>query len=158
MTGMNETTFAPGGNLERAQFAVILYRMEQSPETAYDTIFPDVEEGQYYTEAVLWAAEEGIVTGYTDTGRFEPAGAITREQMAVMMYRYAKSKGYDVENEEELSDFPDAEKVSAYAADAVKWCVAKGIITGDQGELKPQNNTNRAECAAMISRFMKICK
>lgn len=158
MTGMNETTFAPGGNLERAQFAVILYRMEQSPETAYDTIFPDVEEGQYYTEAVLWAAGEGIVTGYTDTGRFEPAGAITREQMAVMMYRYAKSKGYDVENEEELSDFPDAEKVSAYAADAVKWCVAKGIITGDQGELKPQNNTNRAECAAMISRFMKICK
>ena len=155
MTGLNETTFGPAEILSRAQFAVILYRMEGEPEVTYSEKFPDVAEGQFYTDAVLWAAENGIVTGY-DEGYFGPGDEITREQMATMMYRYAKYKELDVTATADISAYPDAASVSAFAQEAMKWCVAEEIITGDSGSLKPQGVTVRAVCATIVSRFTEI--
>lgn len=160
MTGLDETIFGPFQSLVRAQFAVIVYRMEGSPEVEFDAEkFPDVAAGQFYSKAVIWAAENGIVTGYTSNGHFGPNDNITREQMATMMYRYAKYKEMDVTDAKDLSSFPDGEKVQVFAVDGMKWCTAKGIISGKGAEpkiLEPQGNTSRAECATIISRFTEI--
>lgn len=153
MTGMNETTFAPASILSRAQFATILYRMEESPEIAYNTKFKDVSDGQFYTKPVLWANSVGVITGY-ENGKFGPADVITREQMATMMYRYAQYKGYDVSNQADISAFPDHQKVSAFAKTSISWANAKGIITGDQGEINPQGKSSRAVSATIVMRFL----
>lgn len=155
MTGLNKTTFDPTGNLSRAHFAMILYRMENSPEVSYKTLYPDVAEGEWYADAVIWASENGIITGYSHNGCFGPADNLTREQMATMLYRYAEYKGYNADVLADLSSYPDDEKVSEFAMNGVRWCVANGIISGDgvTGELMPQGETVRAICATMISRF-----
>ena len=158
MTGLNEKTFGLEEQLSRAQFAVILYRMENSPETSYTGRFPDVEDNIWYTDAIMWAAENGIVTGYTATGTFGPGDSITREQMAVMMYRYAAYKGYDVTKMTSLSRFPDGFAVSDYAVEAMQWIVDQGIITGDNGCLNPAGSATRVQCAAIITRFMETYK
>ncbi len=157
MTGMGDgTNFGPAENLSRAQFATILYRMEGSPEVDYKEVFPDVKDGEFYTDAVLWANENGIVTGYVDSGTFGPADHITREQMAVMMYRFAQYKKYDVKDSTELDSFPDHEKVSEFAEAAVKWASATGLIRGDQGNINPQGNASRAQCATIMMRFSEM--
>lgn len=162
MTGLNETTFGPGSTLLRAQFATILYRMAGSPEIEYSDIFADVPDGQWYTDAILWAYENGIVTGYESEDpnapkTFGPGDNINREQMAAIFYRYAQYKGYDLSagQDVDLNSFSDADKVSDWAVDAVKWNVGAGIITGkDDGvRLDPKGNANRAECATIIIRF-----
>ena len=153
MTGKNPTTFAPAETLARAQFATILYRMEDEPSVSFSQKFPDVVQGDWYTDAVLWASEAGVVTGYSNTGKFGPADMINREQMATMMFRYANAKGYDTSQRADFSSYPDASSVSDYARDAMSWCVANGIISGDNGRLNPQGETARAVCATIISRF-----
>lgn len=159
MTGIDETQaiFAPGAVLNRAQFAVILWRMAGSPDMEYTKEFADVPEGLWYTDAVLWASEQGIVTGYADTGLYGPAASISRGQVAVMLYRYAKSKGYDVSETTELDSYKDASDVPEYAKEAMQWVVGAGIITGknEQTILDPQGNASRAETAAIVSRFMQ---
>lgn len=154
--GKDPTHFAPYENLARAQFAVILHRIAGKPEASKTAGFPDVLSGQWYTDAVLWAAGEGIIKGYTSTGLFGTADNITREQMAVMMYRYAG--GDDMEAEGSFDGFTDADKVSAFAEKALRWAVGNGMITGkDNGtRLDPQGNTSRAECAIIIQRFQKV--
>ena len=157
MTGMGDgTNFGPAENLSRAQFATILYRMEGSPEVDYKEVFPDVKDGEFYTDAVLWANENDIVTGYVDSGTFGPADHITLEQMAVMMYRFAQYKKYDVKDSTELDSFPDHEKVSEFAEAAVKWASATGLIRGDQGNINPQGNASRAQCATIMMRFSEM--
>ncbi len=156
MTGLNATTFAPEQPLARAQFAVILHRINGEPKMEYTDRFKDVPEGEWYTDAVLWAASNGIVNGYDDTGLFGTADNINREQMAVMMYRYAKYKGYDISKQADFSRFTDAASVSGFASDAMKWAVGNEIITGKNGTmLDPQGNAIRAECATIIMRFVK---
>lgn len=155
MTGKNATTFAPGETLARAQFATILYRMEDEPEVPFEARFLDVEEGEWYTEAILWAADAGVVTGYSN-GNFGPGDEINREQMAAMMFRYANAKGLDTSQRADFSDYPDAGDVSDFASEAMSWCVANGIITGDNGRLSPQGQTARAVCATIISRFYRV--
>lgn len=155
MSGMNATTFGPAEPLSRAQFAVILYRMEGCPDITYEAKFPDVPEGQFYTEAVMWACKNNIITGYLDVGLFKPAKNITREEFALMLYRYAAYSGKDVSVSGNLSAYPDAGKVSFYAKEAITWAVANRIITGDQGKLNPQGEASRAACAAMIQRYNK---
>lgn len=152
MTGMNATTFAPRETLARAQFATILYRMGDEPEIAYKATFKDVADDEWYTDAVLWASDYGVVTGYSN-GNFGPADKINREQMATMMFRYANAKGLDTSQRTDLSSYPDAGSVSPFAKDAISWCVANGIISGDNGKLNPQGETARAVCATIISRF-----
>ena len=156
MKGLNDISFGPNDTLARAQFAVILYRMNDMPKIEYQMIFPDVEAGLWYTDAILWAASTKVVTGYSDTGKFGPSDDINREQIAVMMYRYAGYKGYPTDNMTDLASFTDADQVNVFAKDAVKWAVANGIITGKNNGtvLDPQGNATRAECAAIIQRFL----
>ncbi len=155
MMGMNEKEFGPSVKLSRAQFATILYRMEGEPEVAYDpSTFPDVADGQFYTAAAMWAKNTGVISGYED-GRFGPADEITREQMAVMMYRYANMCGLDTSVEGDMSVFPDAGRVSPFADKEVKWTVGEGLIKGDGGNVNPQGTAERAQCATIIMRFME---
>lgn len=158
MTGLTPTTFGPVINLSRAQFAVILWRMNGSPVMEYKAVFPDVPEGTWYTDAVLWANLNGIITGYSHNGHFGSADNITREQMALMMYRYANAKSYDTSKKADFGSFKDAASVSEFAIDGMQWAVGNSIITGkDNGTaLDPQGNASRAECATIIMRFSKI--
>lgn len=157
MTGLNETTFGPAQNLARAQFAVIIHRMNGAPKMAYSDRFPDVREGDWYTDAVMWASSEevNVIKGYDSNGLFGSADNITREQMAVMMYRYANFLGADTSKKADFSKFSDAARVSDFAKEAMQWAVGNGIITGKDNETRidPQGNANRAECATIIMRF-----
>ena len=160
MTGMDPTHFGPYVVLPRAQFATILYRMNGEPDVTYTAKFPDVPDGQFYSTAVLWAAEAKVVTGYTDSGYFGTNDPITREQMVVMMYRYADYKKYDISKSTDISSFSDAGQVSEFAEKAMKWAVENGIIEGKKNtdgsyRLDPQGSTSRAECAIIIQRFME---
>lgn len=156
MTGLGNGRFGPTQNLARAQFAVILYRMEGEPEVEYSPRFPDVGDNIWYTDAIMWASDAGIITGYSNTGKFGPADKINREQMAVMMFRYAGYLGCDTDARADISGFADGYRVSSYAKEAMQWAYANGIITGKYNEtyLEPQGNASRAECATIISRFI----
>ena len=141
----------------------MLYRLERTPEVTYTDNFADVKASDWHAKAVMWASGARVVTGYTDgSRRFGPADPILREQMAVMMYRYAKEfKGYDVSGSSDYSRFTDAASVSDYAKEAVAWAVGTGIITGkdlDQNgtpeSIEPQGEASRAECAIIFKRFL----
>ena len=157
MTGLDGTHFGPYGQLSRAQFALILYRLEGEPAAHTDKTFGDVTGSEWYGEAVLWAAENGIVTGYQN-GNYGPADMITREQMALMMYRYANYKKADTSQKESYSSYKDAASVSGFAAEAMEWAIGTGIITGKENGtlINPQGNTARAESALIIQRFMEV--
>lgn len=150
MTGLNDTTFGISESLKRAQFALILYRMAGEPEVNFEYVFPDVEPGDWYAGAVIWANANGIVTGYTDTGLFGPADEITREQMVTMLYRFEGNPQASAD----LSSYPDAGLVGQWSLSAMQWAVQKGIISGDKGMLKPQGMTTREECAMIIMRYL----
>lgn len=154
MTGMGDNNFSPASTLSRAQFATVLYRMDGKQDTAYTDRFPDVPDGQFYTEPVLWASSKDVmvIRGYED-GMFGSADEITREQMVTMMYRYGQYKGCQMDPGKELAEFPDAGNVTDFAKEAMQWAVGCGIIKGDQGLLNPQGNTSRAVCATIIQRF-----
>ena len=156
MQGMDATHWGPYSTLSRAQFATILYRTMEQPEFTTTKFFPDVPAGSWYEDAVLWAAENGIVTGYQN-GMFGPADLITRDQMAVMMYRFAQTYGLNTSVKADLDNYIDGAYVPGYAQEAMSWAVGNGIITGkDNGtRLAPLENTARAECAVIISRFEK---
>ena len=156
MTGLNETEFGPVQSLARAQFAMILYRMNGSPAVDYTNKFKDVAAGIWYTDPIMWASNKGVVTGYSN-GNFGPGDNINREQMAVMMYRYAKTQGYDVSASVALGNYKDGANVSGFAKQAMQWCIAEGIITGKYNgtQLDPQGNALRAECATIIRRFVE---
>lgn len=155
--GVTEDSFAPYEKLSRAMLVTILYRIEGEPEADGSVPFADVDRNAFYGNAVSWAKQNGIVNGY-ENGYFGPADNITREQMAVMMYRYASYLEKDTANDGDLSKFTDGETVSPFATDALKWAVAEGIITGkgdaDAKALDPQGETARCEAAAIIRRFM----
>ena len=155
MTGMDKETFGPYGQLSRAQFALILYRMEGSPSVETDNTFKDISGDEWYGPAILWAAKAGITKGY-ESGYFGPADPITREQMALMMYRYAQYQEKEVAATGDYSTFADAANVSDFAAEGMKWAVGNGIITGKENgtRIDPQGNTARAETATIIQRFM----
>ena len=160
MTGTDPTHFSPYATLVRAQFATILYRLNGEPKVEYETRFPDVPDGQFYSKAVIWAAEAEVVTGYTDSGYFGTNDPITREQMVTMMYRYADHMGYESEEPADISKYTDADKVTEFAEAAMKWAVGNGIIEGKENtdgsyRLDPQGNTSRAECSIIIQRFME---
>ena len=156
MRGMTSDRFGYGDILSRAQFVTILHRMQGEPEMEYSKVFSDVADGEFYTNAVMWAklSGSGVVEGYED-GTFGPADAITREQLVLMMYRYAAGKGQDVSARADLSAYSDAETVSGFAKEAIEWAVATGVIQGDQGRINPQGKAIRADCATIIMRFMK---
>ena len=152
MDGVGEGLFAPNSETTRAQLVTILYRLAGQPAVSGDLPFTDVEAGTWYTDAVAWAAENGIVNGTTDA-TFAPGEDITREQLVTILYRYAESKGYDVSASADLSGYPDAGQVQDYAQPAMAWAVAEGIVEGVDGTLNPAGNASRAQIATILMRF-----
>ncbi len=152
MRGVGETSFDPEGVCDRAMFVTILHRMERTPEVS-GVSFQDVPEGAYYYDAVAWARASQIVRGYGD-GRFGPQDPLSREQMMVILHRYAGYKGYDVSLRAGLDAFSDAAQVAPYAQDAMEWGVAAGLISGTgAGTLDPAGPVTRAQAAAFLARF-----
>lgn len=155
MSGVSENEFAPSGKLTRAMLVQMLYNMESRPACDAENAFMDVPVGQWYTDAVIWANDEKIVSGMGE-GLFAPNMEITREQMVAMLYNYAKYKGYDVTASADLSAFADTASVSAWAQPAMQWAVAEGYISGmGDSQLAPQGTATRAEIASVIMRFME---
>lgn len=156
MAGLTYDSFGPSAMLTRSQLPVLLYRLEGEPEVEYKKTYKDVADGTWYTDAILWASENGIVTGYKN-GTYGINDSITREQIAVMMYRYALYKGYATDEEAPLCVFKDDEKISDYAWDALSWAVGSELLFGKEGGnvLDPQGVASRSEGAAVFMRFMK---
>ncbi|WP_337927598.1 GBS Bsp-like repeat-containing protein [Anaerotignum lactatifermentans] len=154
MTGMVNGGFAPNEELSKVQSAVILYRMEGSPEVSLSANTLSIPENAYYAPAVFWADQTGLLDGFR-TASIKPEDQITREEMITMLFRYAQQKGFDTQERADLSQFADAEKVSPSAKEAVSWAVATGMISGEGKDrlLNPQGSASRAVCAAMITHL-----
>lgn len=149
MNGVTATQFAPDANLSRAQLAQILYNKEGTPAVSGGSPFTDVTAGTWYTNAVAWASAEGIVGGYGD-GRFGPNDNITREQLAVMLWRYAEEPAASVG-----LTFSDASQISSFARPAICWAVENGILNGKGGNiLDPKGFATRAEVAQMLKNYL----
>lgn len=160
MNGISGTTrFEPDGSLTRGMFATVLYRMAGEPPVDGENCFADVRDDKYYVQAIIWAYDKKIVGGLDGGTRFEPEEFITREQIAKMLYEFGKSQGYTLDDSADLSGFPDNSDVSGWALDYMRWAVGSGMINGKNiggaYYLDPKGNATRAECAAMLTRFMK---
>lgn len=154
MSGMSEDIFAPNTPLTREMLAVVFYNLEGQPESTGVNAFADVKADMWYTDAILWANENGIVAGY-DNGAYGVGDLITREQFATILYRYAQFKGYDTtQGGMAVREFSDYENISDYARPAMAWAVNAGIMGGmDDGTLMPQGKATRAEAATMLMNF-----
>ena len=154
IAGYPNGLFGINDTITRGQIATILWRMEESPVVNYAMTFEDVGAGMYYAEAIRWAASEGIVGGYTAT-QFGPDDAITREQLAAILWRYAQHKKYDVSVGEDTNilSYADALTVSEWAVPAMQWANGAGLIQGSDNNLMPKGNATRAQAAAILHRF-----
>lgn len=149
--GTSETEFSPNSTMTRGMLATVLYRAAGSPEAPELSGFTDVQPDAYYAGAVAWAAENNIAGGYGN-GSFGPNDPITREQLAVLLYRYAGSP----EPPELALDFTDAGRISGYAQDAMRWAVGQGILRGkEENRLDPGGTATRAEVAAVLMRYLQ---
>ena len=143
--------FSPQGTLNRAMMVTVLHRMAGSPSVESPAAFSDVAEGSWYADAVAWAVDAGITTG-TGADTFSPNGAITREQLATFLYRFAASPAV----ESELSGYVDAGEVGAYAVDAMAWANSNGYVTGTAANtLSPKATANRATVATVLMRYLQ---
>lgn len=157
MNGMSEDEFRPGETTNRAMVVTILYRLAGSPDLSNENLgypFADVDASSWYGDAVYWARLNGITNGTSNT-TFGPNGAITREQMAAILYRYASFMGYDVTvDNTSLNAYADASQISSYAVTAMQWANENGLITGrSETTLAPQGTATRAEVATILMRF-----
>ena len=156
--GMTPTTFAPNATMTRAMLVSVLWRLAGAPAPKAPNTFVDVPDGAWYTDAVTWAAENGVVSGIGGS-RFDPSGFVTREQTAEILYNYAHSKGYDVSARADLTAFPDAGSVSGWAEKALSWANAAGIINGTvrdgQTILDPQGSASRAQVAMILMNYVE---
>lgn len=155
MTGLTATAFGPNLSTTRGMIVTILWRMENEPAAKHGCPFADVRRGSYYEQAIAWASENGIVTGF-DAATFAPDRAITREQLAAILFRFAAYRGMDaVTLRENLSSFQDQAAISAYAVSALNWAVGEGLMQGTGDKLEPTGNATRAQVAAMLRRFIQ---
>ncbi|MCI6467434.1 MAG: S-layer homology domain-containing protein [Faecalicatena sp.] len=152
MTGFATGYFHPMYNLGRGQAAAVFYRLAGEPKQEFHQYFPDVPYGAYFGRGVIWAYEIGLMTGYKN-GNFGPEDPITREQLATVLYRYAKIQGYNVTADGDLSPYPDASGVAPFSLEGMKFAVKYGLISGDGGKLNPRGNVNRAIAATIFRRF-----
>ena len=163
MTGIKGTTrFEPNANITKAQVAQVLYNMEGQPAVKNLSVFSalnDVYISEWYGKAVAWAYSTGVVTGDTNAKKFFPNADVTREQLALMMYRYASYKELDISANSDLAGLKNAENVNNWAKDGVKWAVGSGLVSGIEKDgvkdLAPQGNASRAQVAAILQRFCK---
>ncbi|MDD6159526.1 MAG: S-layer homology domain-containing protein [Oscillospiraceae bacterium] len=154
MHGTGGTTFMPEGKTVRAAVVAVLHRLSGYPEAEGAAPFHDVSKGAWYYDAMAWAAENKIVQGYPD-GRFGPNVEVTREQMAVFLYRYARNGGLAAyEGRSTLDSYSDGGEVGGYAVEAMNWALENGVIEVQAGKLAPQKEVNRAELAEIMTRFV----
>ena len=154
MTGTSDTTFEPNTPLSRAMLVAVLHRLEGSPAASVGD-FSDVAVGDWYAQAVNWAASVGVVNGFDD-GTFQPNAAITREQMAAILRNYAQYKGMDVTATGDLSTYTDAASVSDWAKESMQWAVGEGLLSGMTVDtLQPQGLSTRAQVAAVLQRYLE---
>ena len=160
--GYNTTTFAPDDKITRGMLVTILYRMEGSPKVTAVSKFSDVQNTkEYYYNAVNWAVANNIVSGYSDSknkGKFGPDDNITREQLAVILWKYSKYKGKFRVVKTDFSKFTDSAKISEYAKNGMNWALGVEVMHGSGGKLNPQGTASRAEAAAMLSNYCKNVK
>ena len=152
MVGMDETHFGPNETLTRAQIVTLLYRLAGEPEVSGTTPFTDVEEGRFYTNAVIWGYQTGLVKGMTET-TFVPDLPVTREQLVTFLYRYAGGEAHSTES---LARYTDGDQVSKYAKNSMSWALDEGIVKGMTTTiLAPKNTATRAQAAAILARYLK---
>lgn len=158
-SGSGDGTFSPKTTMTRAMLVSVLYRLSGA-KVSYEPLFSDVSSDKWYAQAVVWAYKNNIVNGIGDS-RFAPENSITREQIAVILYNYAKKSGRDVSAQGDLFSFPDVNNISTWARAAVSWAVAKGLISGttinNRTMIAPAKTASRAEVASMLWRFMLAC-
>ena len=159
--GTTESTFSPAVLTNRAQFAVMLGRLQSQCDGSMvidgDAALADIADDTWYTAAARWAVDKGIILGIN--GSFEPFGSLTREQAAVMLWRYAEMTGLNVNDLDDIdlaSSFSDSAQVSGWAQEAMRWAVGKGILTGADSALTPLAQIDRAQTAAILLRFMDV--
>ncbi|MBR3991805.1 MAG: S-layer homology domain-containing protein [Clostridia bacterium] len=154
--GVGDGKFDPAGITTRGMLVTVLYRLAGDPEVEWNKVFDDLPQGKYYSAPVVWAKENSIVNGVTETS-FDPKGTITREQMATMLYRYAEFASLDTGVKGDLSKFPDADKAHNYAITALTWATDKGLIagvkSGDKDLLDPRGNATREQFSTILMRF-----
>jgi len=155
LQGISGDLFSPDADMTRAMLAAVLYRLEGSPAVTAANTFTDVGNGTWYTDAIIWASGNGIVNGSGD-GLYGTNTPVTRQEMAVMLYRYAKHKGYDVTKTADLTAYEEADSIAAWAIDAMGWANIEGLITGVTGtKLMPDGNASRATVATILMRFVE---
>lgn len=155
MAGTSDTTFAPNQIMTRGMLVTVLHSIAEKPSHSGNNPFSDVGDS-WYTNAVLWCYENGIVAGTSET-TFDPDSSITREQMVAIMFKFAAVNKLDTSSRADLSGYVDAENISSYAKDAFSWAVAKGVISGtDDKTLSPQDGATRAECAVVLQRYHEL--
>ena len=153
MAGTNDTTFEPYMELDRAMAAQLFYNLEGKPTVTGDSAFTDVTSGHWAVDAITWAAQNDIVAGIGG-GLYDPDSNVTREQFAVMLYKYARFKGYDLTAAGDLTQFPDAGSISSWAETALSWANGKGLINGhENGTIDPKGSTIRAQAASIMANF-----
>ena len=154
MTGTSSSKFEPSANTTRAMIVTVLWRLNGGKDAGTNG-FADVPANEWYSNAVSWAAENGVVKGIGGE-LFAPNGDITREQMAVILYNYAVFMGYDVSMSYDITQFTDSKGISAWATEAMKWAVAQKIISGKTGRMLDATGTaTRAEVATILMRFIE---
>lgn len=147
--GVSENAFAPNNSMTRGMLAVVLHNLEQNPAVSSGSRFPDAG-GSWYTDAVSWAVEKGIASGYPD-GTFAPNAAVTREQLVVMLWRYA---GSPTVHSGSVNRFADSDAISSFAVNAMNWAVSEGILSGSNGNLNPGGEATRAQVAQMLMNYL----
>ena len=152
MNGTSDTTFEPETETSRAMLITILHRLDGQPAPENRPDFADVPAGDWYSDAVGWAVEKGIVVGFEDN-TFRPEELLTKEHLTTILYRYADYKGYDVTQREALSDYIDRDAVSAYAVEAMGWAKAKGLLNMEERMLLPGERVRRRRVADMVMQF-----
>ncbi|WP_164516836.1 leucine-rich repeat protein [Clostridium transplantifaecale] len=152
MNGTTADTFDPNGAVTRAQIAAALYRLEGSPSVTAENPFTDIRPGQWYAQGVVWTVGSGLADG-CDAVTYAPWDSLTREQLAVILYRYAQYKKWDVSHLDSLAAYTDAKEVSEWAQEAVKWAVGAGFLKGSAGNLTPKGSVSRAEFARILQQL-----
>ena len=153
MAGTDETTFEPTMELDRAMAAQLFYNLEGKPAVTGDSTFTDVTSGHWAVDAITWAAQNDIVAGIGGN-LYDPDSNVTREQFAVMLYKYARFKGYDLTATGDLTRFPDAGSISSWAETALSWANGNDLINGhENGTIDPKGSTIRAQAASIMANF-----
>ncbi len=156
MNGVGNEKFAPNNQMTRAMVVTVLYRLAGEPKVEGTVDFTDVSAGEYYYDALVWATENGLAMGVTET-TFAPGRSITREQLVTFLYRYAQYAGLDVSGRADLTTFTDSQSVSSYAVDAFAWAVNAGIIDGvGNNTLAPRSTATRVQVAAVLMRLSRL--